>query len=314
MQNKKSIALENTIVVILGQTASGKTEISLRIAAKNELEIISADSRQIYKYLNIGTAKPSIEELKFVKHHFIDYINPDELYSAGKFGDDAEKICFDIFNRNKLPLIVGGSGLYIKALCEGLFQEEIKPDTDLRDKMNQRFVETGIDELYEELLKYDKKSALQYTDKNPRRILRALEYYYSTGTPLSQAHLLNQKKRSYNVIYFGIEIDRQILYDKINKRVEQMWNNGLVEETQKVLDIGYPPSLNSLNTVGYKECIDFLNNKITKPKAIELIKQNTRHYAKRQMTWFSKNNRIVWISGNSKEIADKILSYIKKFK
>lgn len=295
------------LIVITGPTASGKTAAAIELSKYLDLEVISADSRQCYKYLDIGTAKPTMEELDRVKHHFIDIIEPDEYFSAGLFGNQAREVAISIFEKNKLPVVVGGSGLYIQSLCEGLFAEDFdKNNFDIRQNLELRLKSEGIDQLYEELKNIDKESAELYLDKNPRRIIRALEFFYQTGKPISMS-----KKKSeillFGSIYFGISIEREILYHIINKRAEFMWNNGLIEETQKVLDLGFSKDLNSLNTVGYKECIEYLNKNLNKEEALNLTQQNTRRYAKRQMTWFKKSPKINWISGNTEEIAKCIL-------
>ena len=303
----------NKVIVILGPTASGKTDVSIELSKFIECEIISADSRQIYRYLDIGTAKPTINELNKVKHHFIDILNPDEYFSAGLFGKMGEAVIDELFNKNKIPVIAGGSGLYIKALCEGLFAEDKIDDTnEIRKILNNRLQSEGIENLYDELVKADYESALLYSDKNPRRILRALEYYHLTGLPLSKAHKEKCDKKNFTALYFGIRFEREILYDRINKRSEFMWEDGLVDETIKVIEMGYSQELNSLNTVGYKECLSYLKGDITRIRAIELTKQNTRRYAKRQMTWFRKNENINWLDGgNDKLIAEKILTISK---
>jgi tRNA dimethylallyltransferase len=299
----------NKIIVILGPTASGKTEVSIELSKYLDLEIISADSRQIYKYLDIGTAKPTKEEQSAVPHHFIDILDPAQYYSAGKFGNDAEKVVQEIFLRGRIPCVVGGSGLYIQSLCEGLFDEnDNENDTrlEIRICLENKFKKSGIENLYNELKEIDIDSANKYGDMNPRRIIRALEYYYSNHIPLSKAHNEFQTNRNFTPVYFGIEHERKELYDRINLRSENMWKSGLIEETKHILEMGYLPSLNSLNTVGYKECIAFLNNELSEKEAIEKIKQNTRHYAKRQLTWFRKNPNIKWLNGNPKNIAEVI--------
>ncbi len=315
LNNLKEKLLESkSLIVILGPTASGKTNISIKLSEILDIEVISADSRQIYKHLDIGTATPSQDELSAVPTHFINIIEPDEYYSAGLFGNQAEKTAFEIMKRNKIPVVVGGSGLYIKALCEGLFKEETdnKQRIDVREKLQKEYDENGIDNLFDKLKKIDPVSAEKYSDKNPRRILRALEHYYVTGKAFSQAHQSQENNRDFNVIYFGIQFPREELYKRINLRAEQMWHNGLIEETQKVLEMGYSPELNSLNTVGYKEVIAFLNNKLSQKEALEEMKKNTRHYAKRQMTWFRKVENVNWISGSVVEIADVILKNSKQ--
>ncbi len=300
-----------TLLAIVGPTASGKTAVSLELAKLIDIEIISADSRQIYKHLDIGTAKPTKDELKKVKHHFIDIVEPDEYYSAGLFGNQADVIANQIFSRKKIPVLVGGSGLYIKALCEGLFDEDASEIRDsIRKELSDRLTREGSVKLYEELGKVDNDSAKLYSDKNPRRILRALEYFYLTGKPLTKAHSEKKTDKNFKTKYFGIYFEREELYKRINVRAEQMWEMGLIKETEKVLKMGYSPGLNSLNTVGYKECISYINGVLSKDEAIELTKRNTRRYAKRQMTWFRKNKYIEWLSNDSKEIARIIVRSI----
>jgi tRNA dimethylallyltransferase len=303
----------NTVIVILGPTASGKTEVSIELSKLIDCEIISVDSRQIYRYLDIGTAKPTIEELSQVKHHFIDIINPDEYFSAGLFENQGEVVIRDIFAKKKFPLLVGGSGLYIKALCEGLFNEDVGFNIDeIRNRLTLRFENEGIDNLYIELCNFDIDSANLYKDKNPRRILRALEYYHLTGLPLSKAHKEKKVEKTFKTLYFGIRYDKEEIYKRINLRTELMWEKGLEDETNKVLKMGFSPELNSLNTVGYKECLAYLKNEITKNRAIELTKQNTRRYAKRQSTWFRKNKDIIWLDGGyNKMVAENILKELK---
>jgi tRNA dimethylallyltransferase len=230
---------------------------------------------------------------------------PDDYYSAGLFGDQATARAEEIFSRGRLPVVVGGSGLYIKALCEGLFKEDqtLEEKPEIRKELEDRLATHGIDPLYAELLNVDKESALKYEDKNPRRILRALEYYYLSGIPISKDWQKSAPQKDFNVVYFGIMPDRPALYEKINLRSEIMWNSGLIEETKRVLSMGYSPSLNSLNTVGYKETIDYIDGKLSAPEAIEKIKQNTRRYAKRQMTWFRRNSRIHWLNGPASNTA-----------
>ncbi len=298
-------------IVILGPTASGKTGTAVELNKILDIEVISSDSRQIYKYLTIGTAKPDAEELAGVKHHLVDFLTPDIEYSAGKFEKDAGRIAEDIYSRNNIPTSVGGSGLYIQAFCEGLFNEVAEKDISIRNKIEQRLNTGGIDPLYEELLSIDPQTAEKYPDKNHRRITRALEYYYTTGIPLSFAQNKFQNEKNINCIRFGIDIDREKLYEKINLRAEMMWQNGLIEETRNVLSMGYPESLNSLNTVGYKECIAYLKGDMSEEIALEKMQTNTRRYAKRQLTWFRRYDDITWLSGSAKEIAEKIVAHLK---
>lgn len=302
--------MNKKVIVIGGPTASGKTQISLELAKLMSVEIISADSRQVFKYLDIGTAKPNKEELSAVKHHLIDFLEPDEYYSAGLFGDDAERIVSEIYDRNAVPLIVGGSGLYIDSLCFGLCEDNSNTNDnkfEIREELNRRLAEFGKDNLYDELKEVDPISAQKYSDRNPMRIIRALEYYMIHHKPLSEAHrtMTNREIKPY---FFDIAQEREVLYDRINRRTEIMWETGLVEETQRVLDMGFPPTLNSLNTVGYKECIAYLRGDISKLTAIEEMKKNTRRYAKRQMTWFKRYENMVNLTGSSIEMAQQIVN------
>ncbi len=300
--------LENIpLVVILGPTASGKTEVSIELSYLLDIEVISADSRQVYKYLNIGTATPTENELKAVEHHFISTLNPDEYFSAGMFGELAAETAVDIFERKRIPVVVGGSGLYIRALCEGLFDEDDGMNNDgIRIKLNQKLKQEGIDELFTELKNIDPESAAKYSDKNPRRIIRALEYYYTAGRKLSDAHQESHEKRPFNVLYYGVARPREVLYDRINKRTEMIWNGGLKQEAEHILELGYSQNLNALNTVGYKEYFEFAGGRISEAEAIELMKRNTRRYAKRQMTWFGRNDKVKWLEGGAKDIAEAI--------
>ncbi len=297
------------MIVILGPTASGKTATALELSKLLPSEIISADSRQVFRYLNIGTAKPVPEELAAVKHHFIDIVDPDEYYSAGRFGDEASEVANDILNRGKIPVVVGGSGLYIRSLCEGFFEEEDSPQDreDTRQKLEKKLQAQGIGVLYSELEKVDPDSAKTYSDRNPRRIVRALEYFYNYNEPFSRAHKMRKTERDFRVMYFGIDLERQELYRRINARSELMWKTGLIEETKAVLASGYSRDLNSLNTVGYKECIAYLMKEMTEQQAIDKMKQSTRNYAKRQMTWFRKTEGVRWLSGTPAECASAVI-------
>jgi tRNA dimethylallyltransferase len=295
------------LLVILGPTASGKTEVSLRLTDYYDIEIISADSRQLYRHLDIGTATPSREELSAAPHHFISCVDPDEHYSAGKFGSEAWAAAVDIFSRGRLPVVVGGSGLYIKALCEGLFEEEpselrMKAREELEHEQKQK----GTDSLYEELKRVDPDSAELYHDRNPRRIIRALEYWRINKKPFSHAHKEYAEKRNAAPEYFAIDFPREELYDRINSRAGIMWENGLLDEVRQVLDMGYSPEINALNTVGYKEAIAYLKGDMEKDEAIELMKRNTRRYGKRQLTWFRRYENITRLSGQPEEIARRI--------
>jgi len=293
------------VIVIGGPTGSGKTYLSIQIAALLRTEIISADSRQIYKKLNIGTAKPSQKDLRDVKHYLIDILNPDENYDASKFSVDAENVITKLLAEGKTPIVTGGTGLYIKALIDGI-AESARKDKDLRTELLKKKEQFGNDYLYNELKKIDSVSASKMLPQNWKRIIRALEVFYSTGKPIWQHHNAQDPKTNFSFYQLGLLWDRNILYNNINKRVDNMINHGLVEEVENILNDGYDKSLNSLNTVGYKEVISYLDGEITLDRAIELIKRNTRHYAKRQMTWFNADKRINWCQISSSKDLDNL--------
>ena len=303
--------IKNRIALaVVGSTASGKTDLGLKLAELFDSEIISADSRQIYKYLDIGTAKPSKDELNQAKHHFIDHISPDEYFSAGDFAEQGKIIVNNLFMENKVPLIVGGTGLYISALCEGFFKEPENADySDIRIELEKRLEENGKDALYDELNKIDLNLSEIYDDKNPRRLIRALEYYYAHGETLSSAREKFTICPDFKTLYLYLNWDRNKLYDRINRRSEIMWQSGLVEETKKILEMGYDRNLNSLNTIGYKEALLYLDGDFTEQRAIETLKQKTRNYAKRQVTWFKKIPNFINIDPTNYDIEKTLSSY-----
>ena len=306
------------VIVIVGPTCSGKTNLSLKLTQLIPSEVISADSRQFYKYLDIGTAKPSKEQLQKVPHHFIDFLDPSENYDVSLFEKDAEKIIDQIHKKNKTPIVVGGSGLYIKALIDGIFQVSVPSgDTDEKDdgyrnELLQKRKEFGNEFLYNELKKVDPLSAEKMLPQNWKRVMRALEVIHTTGEPIWKHHQKQstQKDKKYLFKQFGLSWDRKILYENIDKRVDEMIKNGFVEEVKNILEKGFDKNINSLNTVGYKEIIQYLDGEITIDRAIELIKRNTRHYAKRQMTWFRKDERIQWFDVNDISELDHIAKKI----
>lgn len=288
------------VLVLVGATASGKTATVLELARWVPLEVISADSRQIYRYLDIGTAKPSRQERQRVPHHCVDICNPDQTYSAGEFAALARQLIPEIWSRGALPCVVGGSGFYIHALCYGLFEQPPLPMLQvLRQELAQRLQREGREALYAELQRVDPVLAARYSDRNPRRILRALEFYYATGMPLSQAHeLYRLPAPPFCFLWVGIQWERGRLYERINQRAAWMWRNGIVEETACVLARGYAPDAPGLATHGYKECVAYLQGKLSAAEALRQMQQRTRQYAKRQLTWFRRYQHIRWIPGS----------------
>jgi len=273
------------VIVIIGPTASGKTELSIKIAKLLNTEIISADSRQCYKYLNIGTAKPTIEEQEGITHHFIDCFEPDYRFTAGMFAKQANEIINKLLQQNKNPIIVGGSGLYIEALIDGL-QDSCDYDPILRNRLLRDLNLYGTKFLYNQLEIVDPDYASRISSNDWRRILRALEFYYLAQKTFSS--LKKEMTSLHDFVIINIVRERSLLYERINSRVDKMMKEGLIDEVKRILDMGYSKELNSLNTVGYKEIIEYLDGKTDLYSAVEKIKKNTRNYAKKQITFFKK--------------------------
>jgi len=294
--------IAKTVIVIVGPTCSGKTNLSLKLAQLIPSEIISADSRQFFKFLNIGTAKPNEDQLIKFPHHLIDFLDPSDNYDVSRFEKVAEHIIEQIIKKNKIPIVVGGSGLYIKVLIDGIVVTADKDD-EYREELLKIKSAEGIQKLYDMLQLVDPVSASKMLPQNWKRVMRALEVFHTTGEPIWKHHQKQStsKEKKYNFRQFGLNWDRKNLYENINKRVDWMIENGLIDEVKRILDKGYSKNLNSLNTVGYKEIIQHLDGEISLERAIELIKRNTRRYAKRQMTWFRKDKRIHWfdVNGNT---------------
>lgn len=297
--------MERKVIVIVGPTCSGKTRLGSLLAEQVNGEIISADSRQVYKYLDIGTAKPEDYILKKVKHHFISQLTPDEDFNVSKFEKQALEVIEKIFSNGKQPIVVGGTGLYIKALLDGIFDTADK-DEEYRKQLLLLKNEFGNQYLYDKLLKADPDSASKMQPSNWKRVIRALEVYNLTGEKIGVHQKRYERKINWNFIQFGLNWERKILYNNIEKRVDEMMKAGLVNEVKNILKKGYNKNLNSLNTVGYKEIISYLGNEISLERAIELIKRNTRRYAKRQMTWFNKDQRIRWYDVKKPDDLDNI--------
>lgn len=295
---------ENNLLVIVGPTAVGKTAIAIEIAEILKTEIISCDSRQIYRELKIGTAQPSNEQLAKVKHHFIATQSVSDYYNANMFEVSAIEALNKIFKTNKNAIMVGGSGLYVDSVCKGI-DDLPTIDEEVRNTLLKRYKNEGIESLRMELFRIDPEYCNKADIRNPKRILKALEVFYMTGVPYSRFLTKPKKNRDFNIIKIGITLERKELYERINQRVDLFMKNGLLNEVKSLLPY---KNLNALNTVGYKEFFMYLNNEISLEKAIELIKQNSRNYAKRQMTWFKRDTDIHWF--NPTEITE-MLNYIK---
>jgi tRNA dimethylallyltransferase len=295
----------NTLLIILGPTASGKTELAIKVAKLLGTEIISADSRQFYRELSIGTAKPSEKQLAEVKHHFIGHISITEDYNISRFEKDAVKLLEDLFKTNQAVVMTGGSGLYIDAVSNGL-DEQPEHDPEIRRQLNSDYKSKGIKYLQDELLRLDPDYYEAVDRSNPHRLMRALEVCMITGKPYSSFRKGRQQERNFKVVKLGVQVSREELIIRINRRVDQMIADGLVEEAKA----NYPyRKQNALNTVGYKEIFEYLDGHWTLEEAIEKIKINTRRYAKRQMTWFRKDPDIIWVQPEDlKDIEELIVA------
>lgn len=278
------------LAVIGGPTAVGKTATSIQVAQYFKTEIISADSRQFYKEMDIGTAKPSSSVLSTVPHHFIDFLHVWEDYNAGNFEQDVLFKLNELFKEHKVVLMTGGSGLFIDAVCSG-FDEMPHVPHEVREKLNDDHHIKGLVYLQEQLKKADPQYYEQVDLNNPQRVIRALEIISTTGRPYSSYRKKEPKHRPFDIMYFGLEMPREELYQQINARVDLMIEEGLVEEVKSLKEYRH---YNALQTVGYQELFSYLNNEISLKDAIELIKQNTRRYAKRQLTWFRRNEQTHW--------------------
>lgn len=280
--------MKKKLVVILGPTAIGKTKLSIKLAKHFKSEIISCDSRQFYKELNIGTAPPSKAQLRQVRHHFIQDRSIKSEFNAGMFENEAINLIES--NNNKILFAVGGSGLYINAICKGLDNIPIVPK-DIRNKLTYKYKKNGILWLQKQIKKIDENYEIKYDINNPQRMLRFIEVYYFTGKSIEYFKMNKTKKRNFDIIKIGLFIDRIKLYKKINSRVDLMIKNGLINEVESLIS---HKDKNALQTVGYKEIFKYFDKEYTLDVAIEKIKQNTRNFAKRQITWFKKDQEINW--------------------
>lgn len=289
--------MKPTVYVIGGPTASGKSKLAVELAKKINGEIISADSMQIYKDMNIGTAKISKEEMQGIKHYMIDFVSPEARYSVSSFKKDAESAIEEILAKGKTPIIVGGTGLYIDSLIYGIEFQDEKIDTKYREELNNIAETEGLEELYKKAQKIDPEAMEKISINDKKRIIRVLEIYHKTGKTKTEQEKESRKNEvKYNYKVFAITMPREKLYERIEKRVDKMIEQGLIEEVKTILE-KYSQFPTAMQGLGYKEVVEYLENKITKEEMIEKIKKETRHYAKRQLTWFRKNKATIWLDG-----------------
>lgn len=298
---------KNTIIVIAGPTAIGKTALAIELAKKLSTQIISADSRQCYKELNIGVAKPSEHELNAVHHYFISSHSIHQEVNAGVFEQYTLQAADEIFKHNQLAVMVGGTGLYIKIFCEGI---DTMPATDIliRNEINTEYEKYGLSWLQDEVKNSIPDFWLTAEQQNPQRLMRALEIFYQTGKSISSFKKKKSVERDFNIVKIGLELDRKTLYERINNRVDVMMKDGLLDEVKGLLQYR---ALNALQTVGYSELFDYFDEKISLNEAVEKIKQHTRNYAKRQITWFKKDEGINWLNASDENLLEDILSLLK---
>ncbi len=297
------------VVTIVGPTASGKTKLSVQLAKHFNGEIISADSMQIYREMSIATAKPDIEERQGIPHYLIDFLPPDSTYSVAMFAEDAKKCIYDISGRGKLPIIAGGTGLYIDSLLNNIQFSEAVRDERLSQLLWDEYNKNGVQPLIEQLAEFDPESAQRLSkEQNPKRIIRAIEFYHTTGSTITEQ--INQSKlipSPFDPIKIGLNYrDRENLYNRINLRVDIMLEQGLLEETKQVLSSSL--SFTSVKVIGYKELAPYTNGEDTLDNCVEKLKRETRRYAKRQLTWFRRDKEINWLYADDYDSFEELLS------
>lgn len=284
------------VIVIGGPTASGKTALSIELAKKINGEIVSCDSMQIYKDMDIGTAKPTIEEMQGIKHYMISIIPPDQRFSVADYKLKAKEAIKEILSKGKVPIVIGGTGLYIDALIYEIEFLQIETDLEYRNKLEKEVEEKGLEFLYEKAKKIDPEAIEKISQNDKKRILRVLELYHQTGKTKTELEKDSRKDPEYDYKLFAIDMDREVLYDRINRRVDIMLKNGLVNEVEEIYK-KYKQFPTSMQGLGYKEVVEYLDNKCSYDEMVEKIKTESRRYAKRQLTWFRKYEKLTWING-----------------
>lgn len=302
---------KNKLIILAGPTASGKTSVSIDLAKRLGGEIISADSMQVYKYMDVGTAKISVEEMQGVKHHLIDVLDPKEDFNIVKFQNMVKCSIEEIVKNGHIPILVGGTGFYIQSVIYDIDFNNEDDNSSVRKKLEEEYDAFGADFMHEKLKKIDIVSAQTIHKNNKKRIIRAIEYFLINNEPISSHNEVQREKKSpYDYRFFVLNPPRDILYERINKRVDIMVENGLVDEVKKLREMGLSTANISMQGIGYKEIIEYLDGEVSLETAIENIKQNTRHMAKRQVTWFKREKDVIYVDPFSFESNDKIVDYM----
>ena len=302
---------KNKLIILAGPTASGKTSVSIDLAKRLGGEIISADSMQVYKYMDVGTAKISVEEMQGVKHHLIDVLDPKEDFNIVKFQNMVKCSIEEIVKNGHIPILVGGTGFYIQSVIYDIDFNNEDDNSSVRKKLEEEYDAFGADFMHEKLKKIDIVSAQTIHKNNKKRIIRAIEYFLINNEPISSHNEVQREKKSpYDYRFFVLNPPRDILYERINKRVDIMVENGLVDEVKKLREMGLSMENISMQGIGYKEILEYLDGEVSLESAIENIKQNTRHMAKRQVTWFKREKDVIYVDPFSFESNDKIVDYM----
>ena len=299
------------LIILTGPTAVGKTALSIWLAKAVDGEIISADSMQVYRKMNIGTAKIQQSEMQGVRHHLIDILDPGEDFNVVLFKKYALEAMKDIYSRGKIPVVVGGTGFYIQALLYDINFEDNDNDMSYREELQTLAAEHGNSYIHDMLAGVDPESAEKIHENNVKRVIRALEFYKKTGTKISEHNEAESQKESpYNFEYFVLNDDRQKLYDRIDRRIDIMLEDGLLDEVKSLVDEGYSRDLVSMQGLGYKEMIDYIQERYTLDEAVYTLKRDTRHFAKRQVTWFKREKQVTWVNKNEFDSEADILSFM----
>lgn len=310
--------MKKPLIILTGPTAVGKTKASIGLAKALNGEIISADSMQVYKYMDIGSAKIRPEEMDGIKHYLIDELEPDEEFHVVRFQQMAKAAMEEIYAKGKVPIVVGGTGFYIQALLYDIDFTENEEDTAYRMELEQIAKENGPEKLHEMLREVDPESADAIHANNVKRVIRALEFYKLTGQKISEHNEKERAKKSpYEFCYFVLNDDRKLLYDRIDLRIDKMMEEGLLEEVSSLKNKGYTKDMVSMQGLGYKEILDYLNGECSLEEAIYILKRDTRHFAKRQLTWFRRERDVIWVDKNNydhdeEKILEVMLSYVRE--